>query len=402
MHKEVRKEYNASFTEERYQAFLRTVHTAFGEPVTFRVAESPVFIPLDLGLQMVEAVNEIVDNVVQPEFIAKCAGAVPAHLDVPNETPHTKFLQLDFGICMENGKLVPRLIEMQGFPSLYFFQHMLGESYRRHFDIPANFHHKFGRITEADYIELMRGLIIGDSHPDNVVLLDIEPEKQNTRIDFWGTRKYTGVKVLCISKVKKEGRDLYYIDDDGKKVGIERIYNRVIFDELDQRTDLPREWDLREEMNAEWVGHPNWFLRLSKYTLPFLKSQYVPDTLFLNELKSIPDDLENWVLKPLYSFSGQGVKINVKREDIESINNPDNFILQKKVNYHPGIETLDPSDPAKCEIRMMLIWNNEWDRPRLVNNLVRFSKGEMVGVRYNMGKDWVGSSVAFFESQSGL
>jgi hypothetical protein len=248
----------------------------------------------------------------------------------------------------------------------------------------------------------MRGLIIGDSHPDNVVLLDIEPEKQNTRIDFWGTRKYTGVKVLCISKVKKEGRDLYYIDDDGKKVGIERIYNRVIFDELDQRTDLPREWDLREEMNAEWVGHPNWFLRLSKYTLPFLKSQYVPDTLFLNELKSIPDDLENWVLKPLYSFSGQGVKINVKREDIESINNPDNFILQKKVNYHPGIETLDPSDPAKCEIRMMLIWNNEWDRPRLVNNLVRFSKGEMVGVRYNMGKDWVGSSVAFFESQSGL
>ena len=403
MHNSVRKQFNLNYSDERYQKFLHTVNTAFGEEVAFRVAESPVFIPLDLGRQMVEAVREVCDNILQPEFLAQCSKAVPDHLNVPNETDHTEFLQLDFGICEDgNGGLTPRLIEMQGFPSLYYYQHMLGEAYRRHYDVPPNFHHKFGRITEADYIEMMRDIIIGHSNPENVVLLEIEPHKQNTRIDFWGTRKYTGLKVLCLSDLKREGRDLYYLDDHGNKVGIERVYNRVIFDELDRNQGLPREWNLTEEVNAEWVGHPNWFLKLSKYTLPFLNSQYVPESIFMNELKEIPKDLENWVLKPLYSFSGQGVKIDVTKEDLESISRPEDFILQRKVHYASAIETTDPGEYAKCEVRMMLIWNKSWDRPLLVNNLLRLSKGVMVGVRYNKGKNWVGSSVGFFESESGL
>jgi hypothetical protein len=151
------------------------------------------------------------------------------------------------------------------------------------------------------------------------------------------------------------------------------------------------------EVNAEWVGHPNWFFRISKHSLPFIESDFVPKTLFLNELKAIPDDLENWVLKPLFSFSGQGVKINITREDVESVKDPSNFILQRKVDYIAAIQTNNPAEPSKCEIRMMMLWAKGWPAPRLVNNLVRMSKGEMVGVRYNKGKDWVGSSIGFFE-----
>jgi hypothetical protein len=308
------------------------------------------------------------------------------------------FLQLDFGVCRDaNGELTPQLIEMQGFPSLYFFQQLLAESYLKHFEIPADFHYLFGGLTPESYIELLREVIVGGSKPENVILLEVEPEKQNTRIDFWGSRKYLGIKVLCLSKLKREGRDLYYIDDDGRRVGVERIYNRIIFDELEKRADLPREWDMTTEVNAEWVGHPNWFFRISKHSLPFIQSDFVPRTLFVDQLTSIPGDLENWVLKPLFSFSGQGVKINITREDVESVDDPANYILQRKVEYVAGVETLNPEEPSKCEIRMMLLWNKGWDKPRLVNNLVRMSKGEMVGVRYNKGKDWVGASVGFFE-----
>lgn len=393
-----RQQYNAQFTPEKYAAFLDTVNTAFGEPPTFRVCETPVFVPKAIKKQLLQGIEDIFAALQQPDFRQRSEAALPAHLQVPGEDSHTQFMQLDFGICRDaQGNYIPQLIEMQGFPSLYFFQHLLAEAYRQHFDIPADYHHLFGGLEAETYLETLREVIVGDSKPENVILLEIEPEKQNTRIDFWGSRKHLGIKVLCLSKLKREGRDLYYLDDDGRRIGVERIYNRIIFDELEKRNDLPREWDLTTEVNAEWVGHPNWFFRISKHTLPFLNTPFVPQTLFVNELKSIPGDLENWVLKPLFSFSGQGVKINVTRQDVENVDDPGNFILQRKVDYVPCIETLNPAEPSKCEIRMMILWDKKWDKPRLVNNLIRLSKGEMIGVRYNQGKDWVGASVGFFE-----
>jgi hypothetical protein len=398
MHKALRQQFNANFTAQKYEAFQHTMHTAFGEAVTFRLAETPIFVPQYLKQRLLQGVKDICSVITQPDFAAKSAAAIPTHLNVPNEDPHTVFLQLDFGICEgKDGTLSPQLIEMQGFPSLYYFQHLLAESYRKHFDIPADWSHLFGGLSNEGYIDLLREVIVGDSKPENTILLEVEPEKQNTRIDFWGSQKYLGIKVLCLSKIKKEGRDLYYIDDNGKKVAIERIYNRIIFDELEKRNDLPREWNMLDEVNAQWVGHPNWFFRISKHSLPFMKSDFVPETHFLSELKSIPTDLENWVLKPLFSFSGQGVQINVTPQDVAAVDDPTNYILQRKVKYVPAVETLDPTDPVKCEIRMMILWNPGWPEPRLVNNLVRLSKGEMVGVRYNKGKDWVGASVGFFE-----
>jgi hypothetical protein len=398
MHAVLRQRFNASFSPEKYQALLQTMNTEFGEPVTFRVCETPVFVPKNMKAKLLRAVDDILQVVAQPDFRHQSEAAIPPHLRVPNEDDRPIFIQLDFGICRdEQGELVPQLIELQGFPSLYFYQHLLAKAYRLHFEVPEDFHHLFSGLDADSYLELLREVIVGDSRPENVVLLEVEPEKQNTRIDFWGTRKYLGIKVLCLSQVKRSGRDLYYLDEQGRRVTIERIYNRIIFDELERRADLPREWDLLTEVNARWVGHPNWFFRLSKHTLPFLKSPFVPETHFLGAMERMPDDLENWVLKPLFSFSGQGVKINVTAEDLAAIKHPSDYILQRKKPYAPCIQTLDPDEPAKCEIRMMVLWPDRWEQPRLVNNLIRMSKGEMVGVRYNMGKEWVGSSVGFFE-----
>ena len=398
MHQLARQQYNAHFTPEKYAAFLETVGTAFGEAPTFRIAETPIFVPTGLKNQLLQGVHDISSVLAQPDFKQRSEAAIPAHLRVPGEDEHPIFLQLDFGICRDaNGGLTPQLIELQGFPSLYFFQLMLANAYRQHFDIPADFYELFGGLSDDAYIQLLRETIVGGSKPENVILLEVEPEKQNTRIDFWGGEKYLGIKTLCLSKLKREGRDLFYLNEQGRRIGVERIYNRIIFDELEKRNDLPREWDMTTEVNAEWVGHPNWFFRISKHTLPFLNSDFVPKTHFLNELTSIPADLENWVLKPLFSFSGQGVKINVTPEDIHSVDDPSNYILQRKVEYIAAVETDKPEEPSKCEIRMMMLWKKGWDQPRLVNNLVRISKGEMVGVRYNKGKDWVGASVGFFE-----
>ena len=181
----------------------------------------------------------------------------------------------------------------------------------------------------------------------------------------------------------------------GKKTKINRIYNRIIFDELNARTDLGDIPDIRAELDVEWVPHPDWFYRISKYTLPFIDHPFVPETFFLNELKQLPAELQDFVLKPLFSFAGQGVVIDIRPEDIDNVSDPHNWILQRKVNYADVIET--PDQPAKAEIRIMYLWKENSPRPEPAINLARLSKGKMIGTRYNKDKEWVGGSVAFFE-----
>jgi len=241
----------------------------------------------------------------------------------------------------------------------------------------------------------MKELLLNGHNPENVILLEVEPEKQNTRIDFLATFNNTGIRPVCISKVKRSGRNLFY-EHDSKRIPIHRIYNRVIFDEFSKRTDLKCEFNLTEEVDVEWAGHPNWFFRISKFTMPFLDTPFVPQTTFLNELKSIPADLENYVLKPLFSFSGSGVLFNVTLQDIEKVTDPENWIFQRKVNYEPVIQS--PDVLVKTEIRMLYSWNPQNTKPDLIINMARLSKGEMIGVKYNMNKTWVGGSVGFFET----
>jgi hypothetical protein len=391
----LRQQFNANFRPETYQALLDDVTAQYNFKPNFRIAETPVFIPNYIKRQLLEACEEITDVIVRPDFRELSHGAILPELQVPNETPHTAFLQMDFAICQAaDGTFVPQLIEVQGFPSLYFFQDLIARTYRKFYDIPENMTHLFGGRTREEYIELLRQVIVGDHDPENVILLEVEPEKQVTAIDFVACKHAIGIEPVCVSQLKVVGKDVFY-PKNGRMVKVEKIFNRVIFDELIHRDDLQREFYFTKEHNFDYAGHPHWFFRISKHTMPLLDSKYVPQAFFLNQLDEVPEDLHNYVLKPLYSFAGSGVVINLNRHDIEAIRDSENYILQRKVEYAPVVAT--PTGPAKCEVRMLMLWERDAPRPVIVNNLVRLSKGIMVGVRYNKDKDWVGGSVGFFE-----
>lgn len=393
----LRKAYNDAFTKEGYEAFLKDLHSVHPGAIEFRVAETPIFVPKDFTAKMLAACESIVDVISDPGFKDLTKNAIPKGVAVPGENDRTQFIAFDFGICVnESGEYEPQLIEMQGFPTLFAYEVLIDDIFRKHHEVPANFECYLGGYNRESYIRLLKEIIVGDLNPENVILLEIFPHQQKTRIDFYCTQDYIGIKPVCLTELIKEGKKLYYLNE-GKKTEIKRIYNRVIFDDLQQQTPEVQEKGkiLFEELDVEWCPHPNWFYRISKFTLPLIRHPYVPQTFYLNEVKQIPADLENYVLKPLFSFAGQGVVIDVTQEDIEKVKDPENWILQRKVKYAEVIQT--PDVPAKAEIRIFYFWKNGEARPVPANNLGRLSKGKMIGVRYNKDKEWVGGNFCYFE-----
>lgn len=390
-----RDRYNADFSEEKYQKFLSDLNQEAGYQIDFRIAESPLFIPKDFSEKLFEACSEILSTVTTEEYYQQSAAAVPSQLNVPNEPKRPSTIALDFAVCKnEEGELLPLLIELQAFPSLFCYQHWLAGKFREYFSIPESVNHLFSGLNHESYVALLKKWIVGGENPENVVLLEIEPEKQKTRVDFELTKKFIGINYVCISKVIREGMNLFY-EKDGKKIPIKRIYNRVIFDELVRRKDLQCQFHLTEDVEVQWVIHPNWFFRISKFSLPFLKSRYVPESFFLHEVKEIPSSLDQYVLKPLFSFSGAGVMFDVTMDDINNVKDRNIYLLQKKVNYEPVLRA--PDGMVKAEIRMLFLWLDDYEKPKPVINLVRLSRGKMIGVDYNKNKTWVGGSVGFFE-----
>ena len=393
----LRDKFNADFTEKKYKEYLDEMHALHPNAIEFRLAETPIFVDKQFTKKILDACESIVDVIVQPGFKKLTANAVPADLNVPNENSYSHFIAFDFGICENaNGELEPQLIEMQGFPTLFAYQVFDDEVTRRHFDIPYNYDSYLSGFTKATYMQLLKEIIVANHNTENVILLEIFPHKQKTRIDFYCTQDYLHIPVVCLTELVKEGRKLFYVQD-GKKIEVKRIYNRIIFDDLQQQTTEVQEKGkiLFEDLDVEWAPHPNWFYRISKYTLPFIKHAYVPETNFLSDVKNIPSDLENYVLKPLFSFAGQGVVIDVTKEDIDAVKDPHNWILQRKVKYADVIKT--PDGNAKAEIRIFYFWKDGEARPVATQNLARISKGKMIGVRYNQDREWVGGSMVFFE-----
>lgn len=389
-----RQKYNQQFTTEKYQAFLTRLAEGYPE-IPFRVAETPIFVPQALKEKLIAAGEEIINLIKQPNFKALTQKAIPADWQVPNENEQPHFLTFDFGICKnEAGALTPMLIEMQGFPSLYGFQHHLAKTFKSSFGIDDTVNHFLNGFNEERYIALLKEVIVGRHLPEEVALMDVDAPNQKTAIDFFVTQKMLGIKILALADIKKVGKQLFY-EENGRLVQLKRIYNRLIFDEVANDTEIfKKSFDPREELDIEWVTHPNWFYRISKYTMPFLKSEFVPETRFLSEVETIPADLENYVLKPLFSFAGMGVIIDVSAADITSIKDPENWILQRKVSYEPAVQA--PDGGVKAEIRMMYLWPDGGE-PQLCINLARLSRGKMIGVRYNADFDWVGGTVGFME-----
>ncbi len=386
---EIRKEFNSRFSEDVYNSFLSEIWQRTNMEIDFRICETPLFIDHELSDKLKAASDSIIKILQTDNFKRNSSGAVPEDLTVPDEDEHPLFLQIDFAITKDPaGNYAPKLIELQGFPSLYSFQAELDRLNRKYYRIPENFNSYFNGLNDVSYFEILKKAILGTHAPENVILLEIEPDKQKTRIDFYITEEKIGIKPVCISEIRKDGRYLYYTDR-GKKIKIERIYNRVIFDELFRR-NIKYNFDFKDRLDLEWAGHPNWFFKISKHSLPLIKGEYAPETFYLSSIDEYPEDLENYVLKPLYSFAGSGVVVDLSKDLLEKIDDRENYILQRKVEYAPLIET--PDQYSRAEIRMMYIWI---DKPVLVNNLLRTSKGRMMGVDFNKGKTWVGSNIVY-------
>lgn len=395
MEQTLRSRFNADFTPDKYAVLLRCVNETEKWAADFRISETPIFLTREFTDEVTRAAYTIVDQTRTPEFARHAASAVPKGLEVPNESAHPNFLVIDFGICAEGDRLVPRLIELQAFPSLFGFQLLLLHCIRKAYPaIPQNWTSSFGGIKDEAYIELLRRTIVADSDPENVVLLEIEPEKQKTRVDFAATQTLLGIRPVCVTKIKKRRRQLFY-DRDGREVQIERIYNRVIFDELIRKPDLNLPFQFQDDLDVRWVGHPNWYFRISKHSLPFLKTEQTSPAFFADEFPAA-EKIDNYVLKPLYSFAGLGVELEPTRQKLSALKNPHEWILQKKIQYAEFVPTAD-GQKSKAEIRMMFVWPDDDRDPVLVNNLVRMSQGKMMGVDFNVDKTWVGASIALHD-----
>lgn len=387
-----RQQFNTAFSAEKNQQVHDLLETEAGAKVLFRMSESPIFLTKKFKEKLIDAGESIISQ-VQAMSDEELSQATPANCNVPNDTKQPHFFTIDFGICQnENGEIEPQLIELQAFPSLYVYQKELEEVLCKVYPFIDELK---SPISEKEYYAELKKLIIGNENPENVILLEIYPEKQKTNIDFYLTEKKLGIKTVCLTKLKKEGRKLYY-DLNGKKAEIKRIYNRVIFDELHHLPDLKTDFNFLEEIDATWVTHPNWFFKVSKYLLPKLKHQYIPKSYYLHEFPA-SENIKDFVLKPLFSFAGSGINLNPTQEQLDAIPDKQNFIMQRKVFYAPVFEDIN-GEFSKGEIRMLYIWHEDEPRPKLVEFLARMTKAAMVNVDFNK-KDaiWIGGTTAFFE-----
>jgi hypothetical protein len=217
--------------------------------------------------------------------------------------------------------------------------------------------------------------------------MEIDPEHQKTRPDFALTETQYGIRAVDIGEIVRDGRSIFY-RRDGALVPIARIYNRTILDEL-IRKGLTPPFDYRDELDVEWAGHPNWYFRISKFSLPWLRHECVPRSWFLSELERLPDHRDDYVLKPLYSFAGAGITFGPTDAEIDAIpsSDRDKYLLQERVRFEPVIET--PEGMTQVEIRMMYLWI---DRLTPVLPLLRMGRGKMMGVDQNRNLSWVGAS----------
>ena len=390
-----RQAFNQAWSETQYERLLSIITEAAGSAPQFPISETPCFFTRDFidGLAQTGAhlVRQLEGN---PAAMAAADQIVPERFTGPGEDPVPRFVQVDFGLVRTpEGRIEPKLVELQAFPSLYGLQPVLAEAYRTAFRLPASLDIFLGGHTAATYDALLRSVIVGEHDPQEVVLMDIEPRWQKTWPDFAVTEKAWGVRAVDAAAVRREGRQLFY-DRDGRLTRIRRIYNRVIPDELD-RKGVELAFDYRDDLDVEWAGHPAWYFRISKFSIPWLQHRVVPKTWFLHELPELPADRENYVLKPLYSFAGGGIVFGPTDADIAAIPAEErmNYILQERLAFTPLIET--PHGPTQVEIRIMYVWAEQL---RPVLPLLRMGRGKMMGVDHNQGLRWVGASAALIEA----
>jgi len=399
-----RTEFNQrQFTAERYAALLSRLEERTRAPIEFRVCETPCFFEREVLAEMAEAgrvmTHQLIDN---PEYMRASDAAIPEKYRVPNDNPKPNFMTADFGFVRgEDGKLHPKLVELQAFPSIFGYQDIVSAEYIRAYDLDRELDWRFGGLDDEGYWRLLGRTIVGDHDPENVVLTEVEPETQKTRPDFHVYEDRLGITTVDIAKLKKEGSRLFY-ERRGKWVPIERIYNRAIVDEIERKKIKPA-YDYRDDLQVEWAGQPNWYFRISKFSLPYLDHPTVPACVFLDEWyagkrEGVPEQRDRLLLKPLYSFAGKGIQFAPTDADLNAIPRGErrNYLLQERMKFEPVIAT--PEGGTQAEVRILYVWPEGSAEMTPVTSLVRLGRGLMMGVDQNRNQQWVGGSAALFMS----
>ncbi len=396
-----RRGFNAGFTEGKYGELLRRLRGATGVEIEFRVSETPCFFPRKLMERMVKAGVELTAQLVGSEaYMRESAGAIPEAYRVPGEDAHPHFMTVDFGLVRDAaGELQPKLVEMQAFPSVFGYQAELAKAYVDVYGLDGELEWFFDGMDEARYWDLLREVIVAGHDPENVVLAEVAPETQKTLPDFKVHAAKLGIKVVDVAGLVKEGDRLFY-RDGGRLIPVERIYNRVIVDEV-VRKGVTLPFDYRDELQVEWAGHPNWYFRVSKFSIPFLKHVTVPAAVFLDDWfagmgrERLPEDRERWVFKPLYSFAGKGIQFGPTDAELAAVPVEErrNYLLQERMRFEPVIET--PEGMTQAEIRILYVWPDGKAMVPMIS-LVRMGRGLMMGVDHNRNQKWVGGSAGLF------
>ena len=396
----IRAAFNEQFTEAKYQQYLAILKEPFKDPIPFRIAETPVFIDRFFKAQLMEVGDYICEFITAPSFPSKTSDAIPKGLHIPNEAALPECIVIDFAIAEgQEGKMMPQLIELQGFPSLFAFELLQAQALEKVYHLPKNFSPFLNGYTQQTYFDFFKSMVLGEK-AKHTILLEIKPYEQKTRPDLMLTEAWLNVPIVCLSQIYLKDKSLFY-QNNGIEFQIERIYNRVVYDELmQQSTNFKKQFQLLEQAeNIDWVNHPNHFFRISKFILPLLSHPFIPEAYLLADWKNnqigTALNLTEYICKPLFSFGGQGVMLDPTIDTINAINDPENWILQKKVTYAAALET--PSGPSKAEIRLFYFWDKQIGRYVATNNLTRISKGPMIGVSYNNTATWIGGSISYFE-----
>jgi hypothetical protein len=417
---ELRRRFNEGFTAAGYASLLRLVDERCGTHVEFRIAETPVFLPLALLEEMASEGVKLAQSLLgDVTYLSAARKAIPAGYDVAGETAHPNFLTADFALVRDvSGKLIPRLVEIQAFPSVYGYQQVLSEAYRDAFALPGTLGSFLGGLDEASYWAFLGKTVLGGHDPRNVVLTELDPRNQKTLPDFEVTARRLGIAVVDIRSLEPVGEKLHYRNASGRLVPIHRVYNRAIADELMARqVRLP--FDLTKDWDVEWAGHPNWYFLISKFSIPWLSRPpgahtVVPPAVFVDEFLegsgraelaeagvALPDEAGpetvygELLLKPLFSFAGKGIQFDPTRAQLEAIPaaRRGEFLLQRRMRFEHTIET--PAGLTQAEIRILYLWPDGGSlTPAL--SLVRLGRGKMMGVDHNKDQEWVGASAAFF------
>jgi hypothetical protein len=424
----LRAAFNAGYQPGQYRDLLAGLDLRSGTKIEFRVAETPVFLPKSMLDELAQAGAELTFRLLDwPEYLASARRSIPPEFLVAGESSHPNFVTADFALVhAQNGnahveQLVPRLVEIQAFPSVFAYQALLAQEYSRAFDLPETLGTFLGGLTHEKFWELFRETVLGKHAPENVVLTEVDPHHQKTLPDFLLTAKRLGIAIVDIATLVPVGNKLHYRDATGKLIPIHRIYNRAIADEIIARKiELP--FRLTDPWDVEWAGHPNWYFLISKYSVPWLAMPHsrpspdsvVPPAVFLNDFLSgegpdrlraagveLPDDTggetiyENLLLKPLFSFAGKGIQFAPRRAELAAIPEAErrNYLLQQRMHFIPTIET--PHGLTQAEIRILYLWPDEGKLTAVIP-LVRLGRGKMMGVDHNRNKEWVGASAAFW------